>query len=158
MLGGWSRALQSGRNKATGPGHFFFFLVWNPYASAPSTSGGWFHGWNVRFGFRVSGVSGMFRHLGIPGNWTGWDHRPVRCPSSWAGYPVRTCVWTLSCGQGLGCPWGIVTPTKKNICVPFQLVQKKSMTRPSNSRNPFGHVRSLRFCKDLWHTAGKYTG
>jgi len=33
---------------------------------------------------------------------------------------------TLSGGQGLWCPWGVVTPTKKNISVPFELVQTRA--------------------------------
>jgi len=65
----------------------------------------------------------------------------------------RICsdVRTLSGGQGLECLWGVVTSTKKNISVPFQLVQKKSVTRPSNSRNPLGHVRQARFYTHLSH-------
>jgi len=35
-------------------------------------------------------------------------------------------VWTLSDGQGLGCPWVFVIPTKKNISIPLQLVQKRA--------------------------------
>jgi len=54
---------------------------------------------------------------------------PVRFPS-FRGfrYGQQFCsdVRTLSDGQGLGCPWGVVTPTKKNISVPFQLEQKRA--------------------------------
>jgi len=55
----------------------------------------------------------------------------------WFGHLFRS----LSGGQGLGCPWGVVTPTKKKVSVPFSSKQKKSVTFPSNSRNPLGHVR-----------------
>ena len=86
-------------------------------------------------------VSGTFGHLGIPGNRTGWDQlvRPVSefvgrisgadiCPDLVQRTRFRVTV-------------GVVTPTKKNVSVPFQLVQQKIVPRPSNERNPFGHVR-----------------
>ena len=50
--------------------------------------------------------------------------------SGFSGYPVPLDIYsdvrTLSGGQGLGCPWGVVTPTEKNVSVPFQLVQKRA--------------------------------
>jgi len=67
-----------------------------------------------------------------------WTQFIVTVRQNWIGYNKHlrralrstTVAWEREKerpgGQGLGCPWGVVTPTKKNISIPFQLVQKRA--------------------------------
>jgi len=82
----------------------------------------------------------------------------LTCPVTFVDYQKKkkTSVRTFSGGQGLGGPWGVVTPTKKNNTLSART--KKSMTRPSNNRNPLGHVRSARFYTHLWNNQNRGEG
>ena len=118
------------------PGHYRY-LIWVLCTNKISSS---WYGWLVRLpGFPVIPVGSHYddvRHLKILRNRTG----PVWICEDMSY--IASDVQTFSGGQGLGCPGtgegGRDTNQKQHVCT------KKSVTRPSNSRNPLGHVHSAR--------------